>query len=36
MKEARERTEFEREKENKRREKLGHPPLPLDTFEDHY
>ena len=36
MREARERTEFERKKENKRRQKLGLPDLPLDTFESQY
>ena len=33
MREARERVEYERNKENKRREKKGLPPLPNDTFD---
>ena len=36
MREARERTEHERSKENKKREKQGLPPLPEDTFEMDY
>ena len=34
MREAKERTEYERNKENKKRTKLGQPELPVDTFED--
>ena len=33
MKEAKERTEFERAKENKKREKSGQLPLPDSTFQ---
>jgi len=36
MREARERTEFERKKENKRRVKAGLVELPEDTFEGQY
>eukprot|EP01016_Furgasonia_blochmanni_P047808 TRINITY_DN705_c0_g2_i1.p1 TRINITY_DN705_c0_g2~~TRINITY_DN705_c0_g2_i1.p1 ORF type:complete len:220 (-),score=59.30 TRINITY_DN705_c0_g2_i1:755-1414(-) len=36
MREARERTEYERKKENKRRQKLGLPELPEETFELQY
>jgi len=36
MREARERTEFERKKENKRRVKAGLVELPEDTFENQY
>ena len=36
MKEAKERTEFEREKESKRRVKNGLTELPEDTFEGMY
>ena len=36
MREARERVEYERKKENKRRKKKGLIPLPEDTFEGEY
>ena len=36
MKEAKERTEFEREKENKKRLKNGQLPLPDSTFHEQY
>lgn len=36
MREAKERTDFERSKENKRRQKLFLPQLPEDTFEADY
>ena len=36
MREARERTEYERSRDNKKRQKEGKPPLPEETFEDHY
>jgi DnaJ family protein C protein 8 len=36
MREAREKTEFERTKENKRRTKEGLPQLPKETFESDY
>ncbi len=36
MHEARERTEFEREKENKRRARNGQLPLPDSTFQEQY
>ncbi|CAD8138869.1 unnamed protein product [Paramecium octaurelia] len=36
MREAREKTEFERLRENKRREKTGVAPLPPDTFESDF
>eukprot|EP01017_Pseudomicrothorax_dubius_P031922 TRINITY_DN4126_c0_g1_i1.p1 TRINITY_DN4126_c0_g1~~TRINITY_DN4126_c0_g1_i1.p1 ORF type:complete len:232 (+),score=88.04 TRINITY_DN4126_c0_g1_i1:109-804(+) len=36
MREARERTEYERKKENKKRERLGQPPLPEETFESQF
>lgn len=36
MREARERTEFEREKQNKKRVKNGQLPLPDSTFQEQY
>lgn len=36
MREAKERTEYERTKENKRRLKLDLPQLPDDTFDSDY
>jgi len=36
MREAWERTEYDRSKENKRREKLGQSSLPDDTFQAEY
>ena len=36
MREARERTEYEREKENRRRAKINLPMLPEDTFNSEY
>lgn len=36
MREAKERTEFEREKENKRRVKNGQLPLPESTFQEQF
>ncbi len=36
MREAKERTVYERQKENKKRVKNGLPELPEDTFEGHY
>lgn len=36
MREARERTDFERKKENKRRTKIGIPLLPEETYESEY
>ena len=36
MKEAKDRTLFEREKENKKRNRSGQPPLPEDTYATDY
>ena len=36
MREAKERADYERDKENKRREKIGLPRLPDDTYENQY
>lgn len=36
MSDAKERTDYEREQENKKRKKQGMPPLPLDTYNDQY
>jgi len=36
MREAREKTEYERNQENKRRSKQNLPPLPKETFDTDY
>ena len=36
MSDAKERTDYEREQENKKRKKQDLPPLPLDTYHDQY
>ena len=36
MREARERADFDRKQENKKRQKQNLPPLPEDTFEGQY